>query len=50
MTTITRHHLNTTNVYVDTTAPVIELKLHDDNSVDDLDGNCWRPDNSKQYV
>ena len=39
MTTITQHHLNTTNVYVDTTAPVIELKLHDDNSVDDLDGN-----------
>ena len=39
MTTITQHHLNTTNVFVDTTAPVIELKLHDDNSVDDLDGN-----------
>ena len=39
MTTITQHHLNTTNVYVDTTAPVIKLKLHDDNSADDLDGN-----------
>ena len=39
MTTITQHHLNTTNVFVDTTVPVIELELHDDNSVDDLDGN-----------
>ena len=38
MTTFTQHHLNTTNVFVDTTVPVIELILGA-NSAKDLDGN-----------
>ena len=38
MTTFTQHHLNTTNVFVDTTVPVIELILGS-NSAKDLDGN-----------
>ena len=38
MTTITQHHRNPTNVFVDTTVPVIELILGS-NSAKDLDGN-----------
>ena len=38
MATFNQHHLKTTNVFVDTTVPVIELTLGS-NSTKDLDGN-----------